>query len=104
MHVSASWQVEEGLAAALQKAYTAVGAPCVTGLLSMRLDVAPDGTVSAIDQLVNTLVVDPGQLEPGADVDSARTNVSERIIAALQDATFPPCDEPTRITIPFTFD
>lgn len=96
--------METGLAAALQKAYTAVGPPCVTGLLSMRLDVGPDGTVRAIDQLVDTLVVDPGQLEPGADPEEARAGVGARIAAALRDAEFAPCDESTQITIPFTFD
>ena len=30
-------QVEAGLGAALQKGYDAVGAPCVTGLLSLRV-------------------------------------------------------------------
>lgn len=97
-------QVEAGLGDALQRAYDAVGAPCVTGLLSMRLQVEPDGTVSAIDRLADTLVVDPGQLEAGDDADAARDDVSARIVSALSEAQFEACDEPTTITIPFTFD
>ena len=97
-------QVEAGLQTALQAAYQAVGPPCVTGLLSMRLQVEPDGSVSSIDRLVDTLVVDPGQLEPGADGDAEREGVATRIIEALSKATFEKCDAPTQITIPFTFD
>ena len=97
-------QVEAGLQAVLQAAYEAVGPPCVTGLLSMRLQVEPDGGVSAIDKLVDTLVVDPGQLEAGADGEEARDGVAARIIEALSKAKFDKCDAPTQITIPFTFD
>ena len=68
-------QVEAGLGAALQQAYEAVGPPCVTGLLSMRLQVAKDGSVSEIDRLIDTLVVDPAQLPPGADAEEAREGV-----------------------------
>lgn len=97
-------QVEAGLQKALQAAYEAVGPPCVTGLLSMRLQVEPGGEVSAIDKLVDTLVVDPGQLEAGVDGEEARDGVATRIIEALSQATFDQCDAPTQITIPFTFD
>lgn len=97
-------QVEAGLQTALQAAYQAVGPPCVTGLLSMRLQVEPDGSVSSIDRLVDTLVVDPGQLEPDADGDAEREGVATRIIEALSKAIFEKCDAPTQITIPFTFD
>lgn len=97
-------QVEAGLGAALQRAYEAVGPPCVTGLLSLRVSVDADGSISAIDQLVDTLVVDPGQLEAGADPVEARAGVAKRIIAALTEAKFEPCEEATQITIPFTFD
>ena len=99
--------VETGLAAALTEAYAAVGPPCVTGLLSLRVQVAKDGTVATIDRLIDTLVVDPTQLEqlgPGTDPDEARAGVATRITQALAKATFEPCDAPTQITIPFTFD
>ena len=105
MHDSSlALQVEAGLQAALQAAYEAVAPPCVTGLLSMRLQVEPDGGVSAIDKLVDTIVVDPGQLEAGADGEEARDGVAARIIEALSKAKFDKCDAPTQITIPFTFD
>ena len=38
------------------------------------------------------------------DADAARDDVSARIVSALSEAQFEACDEPTTITIPFTFD
>ena len=96
--------MEEGLGAALQRAYEAVGAPVVTGVLSMRLTVGTDGAVRSIERLADTLVVDPSQLGAGDDADEARSNTLSAIVEALDAALFAEADEETTITIPFTFD
>ena len=97
-------QVEAGLGEALQAAYSAVGPPCVVGLLSLRLTVGADGAVREIARLADTLVVDPSQLDAGADPDEARADTLSAIVEALDGATFAPSDGETTITIPFTFD
>ena len=97
-------QVEAGLGKALEKAYEAVGPPEVTGLLSVRAYVESDGSVSKIDTLVDTLVADPGLVDGDVSLDEARSGVVERISKELLEAKFEACDEPTQITIPFTFD
>ena len=99
-----AWQVEAGLGKALERAYTAVGPPEVTGLLSVRAHVASDGSVSKIDTLVDTLVADPGLVDGDVSLDEARSGVVERISKELREAKFEACEEPTQITIPFTFD
>ena len=117
-------QVEAGLGEALQRGYDAVGAPCVTGLLTLRVHVSgADGSVTAIDRLADTLVVDPALLPPargdddddeeeGGDggssaVQRERARVLDAIFGELAQVTFATSggsDEPTQITIPFVFD
>jgi hypothetical protein len=98
--------VKAGLTDVLQAAYNAVGAPCVTGLLAVMLSVDASGEVAQLETLVDTLVVDPGQLPPAkaTDLDEARAEVVQLIYDALGAAEFAPCDAPTNITIPFVFD
>ena len=77
-------QVEAGLGAALQKGYDAVGAPCVTGLLSLRVSISgADGSVTSIDRLADTLVVDPAQLQGGKEPEAARNAVVQTLMDAL---------------------
>ena len=98
-------QVEAGLGAALQKGYDAVGAPCVTGLLSLRVSVSgADGSVTAIDRLADTLVVDPAQLQGGKEPEAARNAVVQTLMDALASASFEACGEDSQITVPFVFD
>ena len=99
-------QVEQGLGPSLTRCIEAISPPCVTGLLSIRLDIAPEGTVSKVDTLVDLLVVDPSQLQSAtaADAPDARDRVVRTIQAELRKATFEPCDKPSQITIPFSFD
>ena len=115
--------VEQGLNDALDRAYAAVGAPCVTGLLSVRLLVSAEGKVVGIERLADTLVVDPALLPPargdddddeeeGGDggssaVQRERARVLDAIFGELAQVTFATSggsDEPTQITIPFVFD
>ena len=65
---------------ALQNAYAAVGSPCVTGLLSLRLTVGEDGSVKKIERLADTLVVDPQELDAGDDPEEARSGVLTAIV------------------------
>ena len=98
-------QVEAGLGPALQKGYDAVGAPCVTGLLSLRAMVSgSDGSVTAVDRLADTLVVDPAQLPAGEEPDEARDKIVTTLSDALAGAKFEACGEDSQITVPFTFD
>ena len=98
-------QVEAGLGEALQRGYDAVGAPCVTGLLTLRVHVSgADGSVTAIDRLADTLVVDPSQLTAGADVDEARNGIITTLSDALGSAKFAACGEDSQLTVPFVFD
>ena len=110
--------VETGLNAALERAYAAVGPPTVTGLLSVRLDVSASGEVVGIERLVDTLVVDPGQLSmpplrEASDGDSVKCMIREersRVLGTIFDelskVTFEAGDteDATSITIPFVFD
>jgi len=97
--------VESGLTDALQRGYDAVGSPCVTGLLSLRIQVAAsDGSVIAIDRLADTLVVDPSLLSGDDDPREARERVIKTLSEALADAKFDAADEGTQITVPFVFD
>ena len=77
---------------ALQNAYAAVGSPCVTGLLSLRLTVGEDGSVKKIERLADTLVVDPAQLASGGDLAEARRETLSAIFEALSAAQFDACD------------
>jgi len=97
--------VEEGLGEALQRGYSAVGAPCVTGLLSLRVHVSgADGSVTAIDRLADTLVVDPSELSAGADLGKERNKVISTLSEALASAQFEACGDDSQLTVPFVFD
>ena len=90
---------------ALEMCGRRVGAPCVTGLLSVRLLVSAEGKVVGIERLADTLVVDPQELDAGDDPEEARSGVLTAIVEALDSASFAPCEDgETTITIPFTFD
>jgi len=104
-------QVERGLSTTLQRCYEAIAPPCVTGLLSLRMQVSAEGTVETIDTLADLLVVDPDQVEPptvtssGSQLkSSSREGVVQTLLEELGRATFAPCDAATEITIPFVFD
>ena len=47
---------------------------------------------------------DAAEAPDAADAPDARDRVVRTIQAELRKATFEPCDEPSQITIPFSFD
>lgn len=96
--------VESGLQAVLRKTYDAIGAPSVTGLLSVRMDVNTTGRIDGVERLADVLVADPAQLPPGVQPTEARERVVGTIMRELGEASFEPCKEPSRIILPFIFD
>ena len=76
----------------------------MAGMLSVRLTVAPDGSVPKVVRLADTLVVDPSQVADASDASSARGELLRVVNDGLLSASFPRCDEETKITIPFLFD
>jgi hypothetical protein len=97
-------QIEAGLADTLGPIFDAISPPAVTGLLSVRLRLSAGGDVKELSRLADTLVVDPSQLQAGADADAERGRVVRIIRDGLLPAKFPTSDEETLITIPFVFD
>ncbi len=94
--------VMAGLAAPLGRVGEQLSQPCVTGLLSVRVDVAPNGTVHELTVLADTLVVDPSQVSSsGLD---ARAHAIGVIATELEGMSFESSDGPSTITIPFVFD
>ena len=84
--------------------------PPAVGILSIRLHVTPEGSVSDVDWLSDTLVPVPGApvlalegaaVEPPED---ARQLILEVIIDNIAKLSFPKASGATRITIPFVFE
>lgn len=104
-------QATEGLRPSLSDIAEALAPPPVTGLLALRLDVAPDGTINGVTKLADTLVADPSALAnwnakeaPLSGPEEARRVVLETIEKYIREARFTPCDGPSTITVPFSFD
>jgi len=97
-------EVGEGLAAPLEALYAEISPPAVTGLLAVRLEVGADGTVAALRHLADTLVVDPSQLQRGAEADDARPAVLNAVETHLGGARFAPSGGNSSVTVPFLFD
>ena len=95
--------VSEGLQPSMGRISDEMPQPPVVGLLSVRLHVSPSGAVERLERLADTLVADPAQLE-GESPAEARRRALGVIGEALQAASFAPCDEETRITLPLVFD
>ncbi|EOD22535.1 hypothetical protein EMIHUDRAFT_116687 [Emiliania huxleyi CCMP1516] len=64
----------------------------------------PHGTVAALRHLADTLVVDPSQLQRGAEADDARPAVLNAVETHLGGARFAPSGGNSSVTVPFLFD
>mmetsp|Transcript_33891 Transcript_33891/g.54907 ORF Transcript_33891/g.54907 Transcript_33891/m.54907 type:complete len:274 (-) Transcript_33891:261-1082(-) len=90
------------LNAALEKLFAVLEElPSAIGTMTVRLTVEPNGSVSDLEWLTDTLIADPLS---GSSNDEVREAVITEIINHLASIDFPHADGITHITLPFSFE